>query len=826
MPLSRRAIKLYIGNVFYQRALTMFKKGAVLEVGFDAEKGVVSGEVQGSQEDPYQVSFKLDADGKIMHSKCSCPMRRDCKHVATLALAYVREEGGGDEEEGGNVQKTVQEKIPLGVPNLLIRLTRDTPKRILLRATWRYGKELVPLNAKARRVISPSGTVLRNTPEEVLLSAELGTFTDEESRSVVMDLWREGQTSLTLAQAAEWMKQVLPGLERTPGVVVERAHDVPRFVELTDSPALIIEKIPAASKTDWLDLALKLTIGKEVVTVAEVLLALGRGDTKLFLANGHYLSLKGEFFNKLRGLLAESADVPDPISGKVSVSRFQQSWFQELQALGVVNKELETWAKTLQTIADPDMSRFTVPASLQADLRPYQREGFAWLCWLFEQQLGGILADDMGLGKTVQTIAFLLYIQKSLTAPVLIIAPTSVVENWDAELHKFAPSIQRVVLRRGDRTELLEKIQNGSVVVTSYALLRRDHAALLTHAWSAVILDEAQHVKNYQGQAYKLIRELRTMSRFALTGTPLENNLMELWTMLSLSCPGLFPDPEHFRQFFKKPIENGTNPERLAIIRKRMKPFLKRRTKELVGKDLPPKTEQVLLLEMESNQRKQYDLFLHKERQRVLGLLAEGGLQEHRFQVLTSLLRLRQLCLHPRLITATDTTTPAIKIDELMEQLEEVVAEGHKTIIFSQFTSFLELVKQALAAKKWRYSYLDGATADRRAAIDEFQKNADVPLFLLSLKAGGVGLNLTAADYCIILDPWWNPAVEDQAIARAHRMGQTRPVMVYKYIVKDTIEEKILKLQEKKRQLFKNVIDEGELFGQGITEEDIREIFG
>lgn len=828
MALSRRTIKNYVGSLFYQRALSAFKKGAVLEVSADAERGTVTGEVQGSQSEPYHASFKLSEDGKIINSTCSCPMRRDCKHVAALALAYETEENGGEQppEDGDDESPRIVSKLPVGTPVLLVRLMKDTQRTILIRASWRYGEQIIPLNNRAQRVVASTGTVLRNAADEARLGAELGMFADEHSQLLAMRLWRDGQTTLTFSQAATWMKTILPQLEKTEGIVVEMTKDVPRFVEITDAPELTIDFETKTGKSDWFDLALKLTIGKERVTVAEVLIAINRGDTNLFLANGHYLSLKGEFFNRLRNLLVEAAEMPDPTTGKLQVSRFQKSWFEELQALGVVNKEFSAWDKATKDITSPDLASYTQPKTLQTELRSYQREGFAWLSWLYQEGLGGILADDMGLGKTVQTIAFLLHSQKEFISPVLIIAPTSVVENWDSELKRFAPQLPCIVLRRGDRTVELQRIKEVKVVVTSYALLRRDHAELLRHTWSAVILDEAQHVKNYQSQAYKLIRELKTSSRFALTGTPLENNLMELWTMLSLSCPGLFRDPEHFKQYFQKPIEHGTNPERLGILRRRMKPFLMRRTKELVGKDLPPKTEQVLLLEMESAQRKQYDLFLHKERQRVLGLLAEGGLNQHRFQILTSLLRLRQLCLDPRLVTPDDSKTSSVKITELMEQLEEVVAEGHKTIIFSQFTSFLGLVKQAIDIKKWRYSYLDGTTTDRRAAIDEFQKNADVPLFLLSLKAGGVGLNLTAADYCIILDPWWNPAVEDQAIARAHRIGQTKSVMVYKYIVKNTIEEKILKLQEKKRHLFKNVIDEGELFGQGITEEDIREIFG
>jgi SNF2 family DNA or RNA helicase len=359
----------------------------------------------------------------------------------------------------------------------------------------------------------------------------------------------------------------------------------------------------------------------------------------------------------------------------------------------------------------------------------------------------------------------------------------------------------------------------ADVVVTTYTLFRLDCDAYRQVAWGALILDEAQYVKNHRGKTYRCARELDAPFKLAITGTPMENNLLELWALLSITAPGLFPDPQQFAEHYARPIERGGDPERLARLRRRIKPLVKRRTKELVSAELPAKQEQTLTVELHPRHRKLYDTHLQRERARVLQLLDD--FDRNRVTILTSITRLRQLSLHPRLVDSRHHAVPCAKLGALVEQLDDVVSSGHRALIFSQFTQFLAAVRERLDAEGIGYCYLDGKTRRRQQVLERF-RSGDDPVFLISLKAGGVGLNLVEADYCFLLDPWWNPATEAQAIDRTHRIGQTRQVMVYRLIAQDTIEEKVRALADRKAELFRGVIDDGDLFAGGLTADDIR----
>jgi len=357
------------------------------------------------------------------------------------------------------------------------------------------------------------------------------------------------------------------------------------------------------------------------------------------------------------------------------------------------------------------------------------------------------------------------------------------------------------------------------VVVTTYTLFRLDADAYRTVPWAGLILDEAQYVKNHQAKTYRCVRELAAPFKLAITGTPMENNLMELWSLLSITAPGLFPDPTRFAEQYARPIERGGDTERLARLRRRIKPLIKRRTKELVAADLPAKQEQTLEVELHPRHRKLYDTHLQRERQKVLGLI--GDFDRNRFTILRSITLLRQLSLHPGLVEDKHNAVPCAKLGALVEQLEDIVGGGHRALVFSQFTGFLAKVRERLDTEGIGYCYLDGRTRRRDRVLERFKDGGD-PVFLISLKAGGFGLNLTEADYCFLLDPWWNPATETQAIDRTHRIGQTRPVMVYRTIARNTIEEKVVALAQRKAALFKGVMDDGDLFASSLTAEDIR----
>ncbi len=440
-------------------------------------------------------------------------------------------------------------------------------------------------------------------------------------------------------------------------------------------------------------------------------------------------------------------------------------------------------------------------------LRPYQREALGWFHFLREAGLGGCLADDMGLGKTVQVLAMLAGRRGS--KPSLVVAPKSVVPNWVLEARKFAPRL-RVLDYTGPSRR--ERVPAGwDLVVTSYGTLRQDAAELAETPFDYAILDEAQMIKNPRAACAKAARLLRADHRLALTGTPVENHIGDLWSILEFLNPGMAPRVEAFRAF-------GDD-----VLRRALRPFFLRRTKEQVLADLPEKSEQVLYCDLDGRQRKAYDEIRDHFRASLLSRADAGGLARMKIHVLEALLRLRQTACHHGLVDPARAGDPCAKLETLLPLLEEVVAEGHKALVFSQFTSFLAILRKELDAKGIRYEYLDGGTRRREEVVGRFQSApaGECPLFLISLKAGGFGLNLTAADYVFLLDPWWNPAVETQAIDRTHRIGQTRKVMAYRIIGKDTVEERVLELQAKKRALAEAVLAADESILESLTREDL-----
>ena len=582
----------------------------------------------------------------------------------------------------------------------------------------------------------------------------------------------------------------------------------------------------ATGDSDWFDLNITIRIDGETVPFREVFTALSEGASYLMLPDGAYLSLDKPELQQLRRLVDEARALhEDDDPDRLRLSRFQAGMWEELAALGVIDRQAAAWKKQVQGLLDVKATATTrVPKTLRATLRPYQLDGFRWLTFLWTHRLGGILADDMGLGKTLQSLALICHARakRPTDAPVLIVAPTSVVPNWAAEAKRFVPDLNLVAITdtSGKRGVGLGELLDGiDVVITSYTLLRIDIDDYLEHPWSMLLLDEAQFVKNHRAKAYQCVRQIDAPMKVAITGTPMENNLMELWSLLSITAPGLFPNPTKFQDYYRKPIESGSNPELLAQLRQRFKPLMLRRTKEQVATDLPDKQEQVLEVDLAPKHRTLYDRQLQRERQKILGLI--GDLDRNRFTILQSLTLLRQLSLDPALVDEAHSKIGSAKIDALLEQLDDVIAGGHRALVFSQFTGFLGRIRDRLDATGIEYLYLDGKTKQRGKLLDDFKAGA-APVFLISLKAGGFGLNLVEADYCFLLDPWWNPAAEAQAIDRTHRIGQTRNVMVYRLIARDTIEAKVRALQLRKSELFSSVVDDGEMFSSALTAEDIR----
>lgn len=451
------------------------------------------------------------------------------------------------------------------------------------------------------------------------------------------------------------------------------------------------------------------------------------------------------------------------------------------------------------------------PSGFALELRPYQLEGLSWLQYLRDQELAGILADDMGLGKTAQALAHLLLEKQSgrMDRPSLVVLPTSLIFNWKREAERFAPELRLLSLHGKERAKHFPEIPQYDVILTTYPLLWRDEEALAEHNYHLLILDEAQTVKNVSSQAAQVVRKLNARHRLCLTGTPLENHLGELWAQFDFLLPGLLGDAREFARTWRTPIEKNGNILRRDLLAKRVKPFILRRRKEDVAKELPPKTLIVRTVELEGGQRDLYETVRIAMDQRVRDEIADKGFARSHIVILDALLKLRQVCCDPRLLklTAAKKVKERAKLDLLMEMLPELVSEGRRILVFSQFTSMLELIEPELQSEELDYVKLTGDTQNREEVVRRFQ-DGEVPIFLISLKAGGVGLNLTAADTVIHYDPWWNPAVENQATDRAHRLGQMKNVFVYKLVVAGSIEEKILALQEKKAELAAGILSE------------------
>lgn len=474
------------------------------------------------------------------------------------------------------------------------------------------------------------------------------------------------------------------------------------------------------------------------------------------------------------------------------------------------------------------LEQVTPPRSFQAELRAYQMEGLSWLNFIREFELGGILADDMGLGKTVQTLAHIACEKsaKRLTKPFLVVCPTSVLPNWLSEIEKFTPNLKTTTLWGSDRALNFKQIPQSDVVVTTYPLVARDMDVLVAQGWKAIVLDEAQMIKNPSTQAAQALRKLRSDYRLCLTGTPVENHLGELWSQFDFLLPGFLKDLPTFTRTFRQPIEKHKSTTARKILASQIKPFLLRRTKELVAKELPEKTSIIKRVELEGAQRDLYETVRLAMYEKVQEALSSKGLAKSQIVILDALLKLRQVCCDPRLVSlpAGKKVQSSAKFDTLMGMLEELLLEDKKILLFSQFTSMLDLIAPELQKRQFNFVEIRGDTKDRATPVQQFQ-SGKVPLFLLSLKAGGFGLNLTEADTVIHYDPWWNPAVENQATDRAHRIGQKKSVFVFKLIASGTIEERMLQLQERKKAIAEGIYGDENDLPFKLTAEDLESLF-
>jgi superfamily II DNA or RNA helicase len=714
----------------------------------------------------------------------------------------------------------------ISAPELVLRASYGGGHAVQVGWEWAY-----QVGATARRAplaVNGAGPGFRDLDgERAILAGTVLAGTGLERLGLVDGSGRPADAppvSLSGLESMRLTTEELPLLAQRPGIAVEIEGQPADYRDVADSLEIGVSTADIPGERDWFDLGVTISIDGRELPFAEVFVALASGESHMLLDDGAHFSLSEPRLQSLRQLIEEARALADSPSAALRISRYQAGLWSELAALGVVTEQARAWQRQVGALLELEaLATHDPPATLAARLRPYQRDGFGWLASLWGLELGGILADDMGLGKTLQTLALICHARDRDPGigPFLVVAPTSVVSNWAGEAARFASGLRVAAvtdtLAKSGRT--IDEVAAADVVVTTYTLFRLEADAYQTVDWAGLILDEAQYVKNHQGKTYRCARELGAPVKLAITGTPMENNLMELWSLLSITAPGLFPDPKRFGEQYVRPIERGGDGERLARLRRRIKPLVKRRTKELVAADLPSKQEQTLQVEVHPRHRKLYDTHLQRERQKILGLIDD--FDRNRFTILRSITLLRQLSLHPGLVDDRHDAVPCAKLGALVEQLGDVIGGGHRALVFSQFTGFLAKVRDRLGHEGIDYCYLDGQTRRRDRVLERFKDGAD-PVFLISLKAGGFGLNLTEADYCFLLDPWWNPATEAQAIDRTHRIGQTRPVMVYRMIASDTIEEKVVALARRKAALFSGVMDEGELFASSVTAEDIR----
>jgi len=615
----------------------------------------------------------------------------------------------------------------------------------------------------------------------------------------------------------------------------------PRLLEWVDTLPVITPVVQISEKRNgWFDVGFTFDLpGKGAFPAAEIQHAINRGDAYLTVGN-ETLLIDREAVESMRNIFRDCRSRTGERPGHFEMSPVYAPFVQaSLQAIdGIDVEDPPDWRDqaAARNRSGNTCLRPVPLGALESILRPYQKEGVYWLRFIEESGLNGILADEMGLGKTLQTLAWLDLPRTDARAqgkPAIIVCPTSLVENWNREAETFVPHRKRLVISGPDRAELFEKIAEHDLVITSYALLRRDLEAYRPHQFSVAVLDEAQHIKNRSTQNAVAAKQINAISRLVLTGTPIENSVADLWSIMDFLMPDYLGEYEDFRFDYEQPIAEGDRDGELAQrkLRRKLNPFLLRRIKKDVAKDLPDKIIKVSFCTLTQDQQRVYNTLLNESRHTINGLVKAKGFDRSRFEILALLMRLRQVCCHLDLLKDHHQpgayAAPSAKCDAFFDLLDEAMDGGHRILVFSQFVSMLKLLRAELDQQGIPYCYLDGSTQDRLAQCQRFNLTPTIPLFLISLKAGGTGLNLTGADMVVHFDPWWNPAVEDQATDRAHRIGQKRTVYSIKLIAEHTVEEKVLAMQRKKQAIIAatvGITDDAVM--QKLTFDDIRDLVG
>jgi len=708
-------------------------------------------------------------------------------------------------------------------PQAKVYLSEMDEKFLLFKPKWKYGEIEVENKPNVFEVVEWEEKMLKIIRKPEIENKYLGVL-----KGIHPSL-SKGQNNLFYvnfkdAHSGQWFLKAYQALSEA-GFEILGFDNLKKFKYNKNKASM---NFNVSSGIDWFDVAIEVSYGDEIVPLEVLRQAFVNGSQYVVLGDGSLGMLPEDWIKKFSTIFKFGK--LDKATGELKVKKLHWTIIDQFHAHiddAATLEELSYKKERLKSIETIQES--ALPKQIKAKLRDYQVSGFQWLSLLHEMNWAGCLADDMGLGKTLQTITFLQHIQNQHPGKThLIVCPTSLIFNWENELKKFAPKLGFHIHYGSEREWNDEHFEKHDIVITSYGNLRSDIEQFVNFHFGYVILDESQAIKNPAAQISKAVRLLKADNRLVLSGTPVQNNTFDLYSQFDFLNPGLLGSQEFFRNEFANPIDKNGDKEKTELLRKMVNPFMLRRTKDQVAKDLPAKTEMILWCEMDKKQRTIYNTIKDQYRNAVLGKIEEEGMGKSGIYILQGLLKLRQVCNSPSILNEEEKyPNVSVKLEELMRELEENTGD-HKVLVFSQFTSMLELIEKELTAKNMTYSYLDGSVSqkNRKVAVENFQNDPTIRIFLISLMAGGVGLNLTAADYVYLVDPWWNPAAEQQAIDRTHRIGQNKKVFAYKMICKDTVEEKIIELQKRKKDLASDLITEESGFVKKLTRDDVEFLFG
>jgi SNF2 family DNA or RNA helicase len=727
-------------------------------------------------------------------------------------------------EQQYTVDRTIllQRETIAVTPQCRIHLSELNGSFLMIRTRWQYGDfELENATGATEEVITTESRF------EIVkdLQTEKETLDFIQAQHKKFSQQNNGYFYLPFADAekSQWFVKFYRKLNDR-NVPVYGMESMKHFRYNANPP--VIQFTQKGKSIDWFDLTVHIAYGDQTITLLELQKALQNKQHFLLLKDGTLGEIPEEWQAQF-GLLLQMGEIQ---GDKLRLSKLHWTLTEDLAKNGQISAQSITedyrqkWDRLQQA-----PSTFKVPPSIQATLRDYQQAGFSWLCTLDEMQWGGCLADDMGLGKTLQTISFLQYAHDKYPGEThLVVCPTSLIYNWENELKKFAPELTYLIYHGIERKAARPDWKNYDIIISSYGSVRNDIETLKQTPFGYIILDESQVIKNPSSLVAAAVMQLQGRNRVILSGTPIQNNTFDLYAQMHFVNPGLLGSYNFFKTNFSVPIDKYGDADKTKQLRKLIYPFLLRRTKEQVAKDLPAKTEITLWCEMGEEQRKVYDELKNYYRENLLEKIKQEGMGSNTIMVLEGLTRLRQVCNSPKLLNGGNNnhTEESVKLEELLREIENNTGQ-HKALVFSQFTGMLQLIAKAMDDRNIPYLYLDGGTPalERQQLVTRFQGEENLPVFLISLKAGGVGLTLTAADYVYLVDPWWNPAAEQQAIDRTHRIGQQNKVFAYKMICKDSVEEKILALQQRKRALAEELITEDTGFVKNMTADDIDFLF-